>query len=390
MGFTIGSGGGPPPDNSVSEDKIVDEAVSENKLSAAVVAQLGGGGPFPISDIIATGTPGASTFLRGDSTWAGAGTGVTLGSDSLESAGNTITIDLSSSPITDAQYIRINFEFEVDGACEVLLLLNGDADSTGYYVDGSANVATISTLPGAGAQRGGGMNITPSANSGGNLVCFGVADIWNPTSTIGDASLKWFKTLTGLTGITQIQLKTSANNFKAGSNVTITQVSGVGPKGDQGEQGPAGEGAVPWQVATQASNGSSLTLTLSPTGDQFEVMGQITSQSASSATEIEFNGSAGGHAYRQHFSLGADNGAGGYFPSGVVGSGVTCYFHGTVQRTGETIHTDLNVSLPASSLSHSIVYKAITGATAITALKLLSNQANGIGAGSFIKARKIG
>lgn len=149
-------------------------------------------------------------------------------------------------------------------------------------------------------------------------------------------------------------------------------------------------GGAEWQVATQASNGSSLTLTLSPTGDQFEVMGQITSQSASSATEIEFNGSAGGHAYRQHFSLGADNGAGGYFPSGVVGSGVTCYFHGTVQRTGETIHTDLNVSLPASSLSHSIVYKTITGATAITALKVFSNQANGIGAGSFIKARKIG
>lgn len=149
-------------------------------------------------------------------------------------------------------------------------------------------------------------------------------------------------------------------------------------------------GGAEWQVATQASNGSSLTLTLSPTGDQFEVMGQITSQSASSATEIEFNGSAGGHAYRQHFSTGADNGAAGYFPPGVVGSGVTCYFHGTVQRTGETIHTDLNASLPGSSLSHSIVYKTITGATAITALKVFSNQANGIGAGSFIKARKIG
>lgn len=357
----------------------------------------GGGGPITVGDITATGTPGATTFLRGDGAWAGAGTGVTLGSDSLESAGATITIDLSASPITDAQYFRVNFEFEVDGACDVLLLLNGDPDSTGYYVDGSANIATITSLPGAGAQRGGGINITPSANSGGNLVCFGVADIWNPTSTIGDASLKWFKTLTGLTGITQIQLKTSANNFKAGSNITITQVSGVGPKGDTGATGPAGAagadgadgaGAEPWQTATQASNGNTLTLTLSPTGDVFKVVGQITSQSASSATEIEFNGSAGSHSYRHHFSGGNDNNAGGYFPPGVVGSGVTCVFSGTIQRIGEEIIADLLVTLP-TALSHSEVRKTITGATNINALRVFSNQANGIGAGSYISAQKV-
>jgi len=144
-----------------------------------------------------------------------------------------------------------------------------------------------------------------------------------------------------------------------------------------------------WQSATQGSNGNTMTLTLSPTGDLFEVVGQITSQSASSATEIEFNGSSGGHTYRHHFSGGVDSNAGGYFPPGVVGSGVTVYFHGYVQRTGTTIHADLNVSLPASSLSHSVVYKAITGATAITSLRFLSNQASGIGAGSFVKARKV-
>ena len=108
-------------------------------------------------------------------------------------------------------------------------------------------------------------------------------------------------------------------------------------------------GGEEWQTVTQANNGSSLNLALNPTGDVFALVGQITSNSASSATEIEFNGSAGGYAYRQHFSLGSDNGAGGYFPSGVVGSGVTCYFHGVIQRTGTTIHVDLNVSLPASS-----------------------------------------
>lgn len=147
-------------------------------------------------------------------------------------------------------------------------------------------------------------------------------------------------------------------------------------------------GGAEWQTATQASDGNTLTLTLSPTGDVFNVVGQITSQSASSATEIEFNGSAGSHSYRHHFSGGVDNNAGGYFPPGVVGSGVTCVFHGTVERIGELIIADLLVTLP-TALSHSEVRKTITGATNINALRVFSNQANGIGAGSYISAQKV-
>lgn len=143
-----------------------------------------------------------------------------------------------------------------------------------------------------------------------------------------------------------------------------------------------------WQTATQASNGNTLTLTLDPTGDEFNVTGQITSQSASSATEIEFNGSAGSHSYRHHFSGGVDNNAGGYFPPGVVGSGVTCVFHGTIKRIGELIIADLLVTLP-TALSHSEVRKTITGATNINALRVFSNQASGIGAGSYISAQKV-
>jgi hypothetical protein len=144
-----------------------------------------------------------------------------------------------------------------------------------------------------------------------------------------------------------------------------------------------------WQTATQGTNGNTLTLSLSPTGDVFEIVGQITSASASSATEIEFNGSTGGHAYRHHYSGGVDANAGGYFPPGVVGSGVTVYFHGYVQRKGEAIVAILTVTLPASANSTSVVYKTITGATAITSFRFLSNQASGIGAGSFVKARKV-
>lgn len=144
-----------------------------------------------------------------------------------------------------------------------------------------------------------------------------------------------------------------------------------------------------WQSATQASNGNSLTLTLSPTGNVFQIVGQITSASASSATEIEFNGSTGGHSYRHLFSAGEDSNSGGYFPPGIVGSGVTVYFHGFIHRKGEEITAVLTVTLPDSENSVSVVKKTITGASAITSLRFLSNQASGIGAGSFAMAKKI-
>lgn len=177
--------------------------------------------------------------------------------------------------------------------------------------------------------------------------------------------------------------------------VTIPKLDATGTpgastflRGDGAWEAPDGANAYPWQSITQASASNSLELT-GLDGDVFEVVGQITSNSANSATEIEFNGSSGGYTYRHHYSGGVDANAGGYFPPGLVGSGVTCYFHGIVQRTGTTIHADLNVSLPASALNHAVVYKAITGATNINALRIFSNQANGIGAGSTISARKV-
>lgn len=325
--------------------------------------------------------------------------GVVLGSDSLESAGNAITIDMSASPITDSQYFRVNFEFEVDGACDVLLLLNGDPDSTGYYVDGSANIATIASLPGAGAQRGGGINITPSANSGGNLVCFGVADIWNPTSTIGDASLKWFKTLTGLTGITQIQLKTSANNFKAGSNITITQVSGVGPKGDTGATGPAGAagadgadgaGAEPWQTATQASNGNTLTLALAGGGGAlYEIEILVLSQTNGSLIEIELNQSAGSYSYYQQYNGVPDAGAGSYVLAGAAAAGSAAVISGRAFTSGTTAAAATYSGTTAIGVSQSFVYKTLGAPANLTHITVKSTGANGIGAGSFVKARKI-
>lgn len=347
MGFTVGSGGGPPPDNSVSEDKIVDEAVSEAKLAAAVVAQLGGGsGPAYHHSRHGDGTKGSTN-------------------DNIIKFGTAVgTPDSSVISHNDSTYLTEGSIFTLleDGVYDIKVDTAAATAGFGVYIlKGTSPDNTLQTIIGGETQP---------LDDG--LCSF--TNAYQVKFTAGDKIWVYCDTVLADYG-----------EFNYLHSISIIKLT----KGEKGDTGPAGEGAVPWQSATQASNGNTLTLTLSPTGDQFEVVGQITSNSASSATEIEFNGSAGGHSYRQHYSAGVDNGAGGYFPPGVVGSGVTVYFHGVVQRTGETIHIDLNVSLPASSLSHSIVYKTITGATAITALKLLSNQANGIGAGSFIKARKI-
>lgn len=205
--------------------------------------------------------------------------------------------------------------------------------------------------------------------------------------------------LSGVTSAVQTQLNAkaasshnhAASDINSGTVATARLGSGTADsttylRGDQ-TWATVSAGAE-WQTATQASNGNTLTLTLGTTGDVFNVVGQITSQSASSATEIEFNGSTGSHSYRHHFSGGVDNNAGGYFPPGVVGSGVTCIFRGTVERIGELIIADLLVTLP-TALSHSEVRKTITGATNINALRVFSNQANGIGAGSYISAQKV-
>lgn len=344
--------------------------------------QPGGGGasgPVAVGDITATGTPSASTYLRGDGAWetpaAGGDPAQSHGrfGDATKGSTNTNIIKFGTAIGTpDSAVISHNdATFAAEGSIFTIL-------EDGTYM---INVSTSSATAGFGV-----------------YILYGTAADNTLQTIIGGETQPLNGTLCSFVNSRKV-------NFVAGDKVWVYCTNALTDfgafnylhsisiikltRGEKGDTGPAGEGAVPWQTATQGSNGNTLTLTLSPTGDVFEVVGQITSQSASSATEIEFNGSAGGHTYRHHFSGGVDNNAGGYFPPGVVGSGVTCYFFGTIQRTGTTIHADLNVSLPASALSHSVVYKAITGATNINALRVFSNQASGIGAGSFISARKV-
>lgn len=156
-------------------------------------------------------------------------------------------------------------------------------------------------------------------------------------------------------------------------------------RGDGAWAAPAGE---PWTSITQSVGGTSLELT-GLSGDVYEVYGLVKSGASSNAIQMEFNGSAGSYAYLQHFSGGYDAGAGSYFVNSVMASGAKAYFRGLIVRDGTNINGHLTTAQQASGLCHANINKTISGATAITAVKLTSNQTGGIAADSYIYARKV-
>lgn len=337
-------------------------------------------GLLALAQINASGTPSASNFLRGDGSWAEAGDGAashhtrhgdgTKGStnDNIVKFGTAVgTPDSSVVSHNDLAYLTDGSIFTLleDGVYDIRVSTAAATAGFGVYIlSGTSPDNTLQTIIGGETQP---TDATLCSFTNSRKVKFSAGDkIW----VYCDTALADYA---------------AYNYLHAISIVKLTK----GQKGDTGATGAAGAGAVPWQSVTQASNGNSLTLTLDPVGDLFEIVGENISNSASSANELEFNGSTGGHSYRHLFSAGEDANAGGYFPPGVVGSGVTCYFHGFVYRQGETITAALTATLPDSENSVSVVKKTITGATAITSLRLLSSQANGIGAGSFVKMRKV-
>lgn len=156
MGFTIGSGGGPPPNNSVSEDKIVDKAVSENKLSDAVVAQLGGvtvyDGSLVSNAAVAsiTGLSGRKTYsftARGKSNANSNRIFFTVNADTTETFTNgrqlvnAATYSTTTDTLLLPSTISSGVSFEVTGTVssffdgtntQIYLKINGYADSDAF------------------------------------------------------------------------------------------------------------------------------------------------------------------------------------------------------------------------------------------------------------------
>lgn len=144
-----------------------------------------------------------------------------------------------------------------------------------------------------------------------------------------------------------------------------------------------------WVTQTQASNGNTLTLSgLSGALYEFEIY--IISNSATSVMDIAFNSSAGSYTYYQQFNGLAANGTAGpgYFAAGAVGSGSVSLVTGRAFANGSIVGAQILSAATSLGLAQSLIYKTLA-ASNITAITINSNQANGIGAGSYIRARKV-
>ncbi len=144
-----------------------------------------------------------------------------------------------------------------------------------------------------------------------------------------------------------------------------------------------------WVTQTQASNGNTLTLSgLSGALYEFEIY--IISNSATSVMDIAFNSSAGSYTYYQQFNGLAANGTAGpgYFAAGAVGSGSVSLVTGRAFANGSIVGAHTMIGSTGLGMAQAIVYKTLAAST-ITAITINSNQASGIGAGSYIRARKI-
>lgn len=143
-----------------------------------------------------------------------------------------------------------------------------------------------------------------------------------------------------------------------------------------------------WQTSTQASNGNTLTLSgLSCELCEFEIY--VVSNSASSLMDLALNGSSGSYTYYQQYNgTGAGPGAGSYIMAGAVGSGSISLMSGRAVANGATVAAQLTTAATGLGVSHGLIYKTLAAST-ITSITVNSNQASGIGAGSYIRARKI-
>jgi len=89
-------------------------AITINGTSNTITGLAVGGlndGSIALADLSATGTASASTFLRGDNSWAAAGGGITHASEfrinSAFSAGTSFTLNANWEEADDATYTRI-------------------------------------------------------------------------------------------------------------------------------------------------------------------------------------------------------------------------------------------------------------------------------------------
>lgn len=363
MGINTGWGGGSGTvaDGSITTAKIDDGAVTVSKIGA-------------------TGTPGSANFLRGDGAWAAASSDSVLGENTLTVDGNTINITLSE-PIGDDEYIVLAYNFVTTAVTQfVKLQYNGETSEIGYTVNAVPDTAKIYTGLN-NSVRSGTLTIAP-ISFGGNLIVEAAGVIWDTGATLH------LRTLTGLTGITSIQLIASIN-FKAGSNARVIRLSGAGATGPQGPAGPAGGLPETNQLAAAAQSVSVTGLT----ADSVFVTYWGETNAASGRIGLTINGETSQTGYNQQFTIGSgattsSNTASNDWNilSGGVNSGVSFSGEATINRYYDGTNTIFNIHSRSrdSSGAHSFVTltRSLAGDVDITAVSLINTQATGLKARS--------
>lgn len=365
MGFTVGAGGsGAIADGAVTADKIADGAVSPEKLDG-------------------TGTPGNTTFYRGDGAWGiPAGSDSLLGSATQLSDAQTLTCTLSEA-VTDDDYICVSFGFETSaGAQNVRLFLNGQTSETGYQVNGSADTAKIFTSLNASV-RAGFIQIAPVAY-GGDLLVNGQGVLQGPGATY------YYRQLTGLGGITSITLSSDTGQIKAGSSIQVTRLSGVGI---QGPQGPAGSPTT-FLDGSLSSNAAAATIS----GITGRKTYTFTARGVSNANTNRIFFTVNGDTTETFTSGRQFVNATSYSPStdtlllaSTISSGTAFEVHGTVSSVFDGTNTQVYLNCTGYAGGDAFRYlghKQFSGDVDLTSFSIRSNQANGLKSGFYLKAQE--
>jgi hypothetical protein len=181
-----------------------------------------------IAKLNATGTPGASTFLRGDGAWALASSGSTpFKSDSVTVGNTKTTLQLTDLDLNTDKRYEISGTVAQNGAGSVTYYLRANGDAT--------NLATLHTLASGGSFQ---FDLSVQFHEDTAGLIYGAIFVRSEA----DRSQAPVYTA-AITNLTSVEIVAStADKIGQYSYVDCWKMTGVGEQGPQGEAGPAGSG----------------------------------------------------------------------------------------------------------------------------------------------------